>query len=62
MPLQHQGKAYATSTCRDFHAVMQSGSVHGAARLLHLTQPAASRLLQQAERQGNPPVFHCCEK
>lgn len=57
MPLQHQGKAYATSTCRDFHAVMQSGSVHGAARLLHLTQPAASCLLQQAERQVGFALF-----
>ena len=40
-----------------FHAVMQSGSVHGAARLLHLTQPAASRLLQQAERQVGFALF-----
>jgi DNA-binding transcriptional LysR family regulator len=40
-----------------FHAVMQAGTVHGAAKLLHITQPAASRLLQQAENNVGVPLF-----
>lgn len=40
-----------------FYAVMQAGTVNGAAGILHLTQPAASRLLQQAERNVGFPLF-----
>ena len=40
-----------------FHAVMQSGTVKGAAGLLHITQPAATRLLQQAEAHLGVPLF-----
>jgi len=40
-----------------FHAVMQSGTVKGAAQMLHITQPAATRLLQQAEAHVGVPLF-----
>lgn len=40
-----------------FHAVMQSGTVKGAAQVLHITQPAASRLLQQAEQHLGVALF-----
>jgi DNA-binding transcriptional LysR family regulator len=40
-----------------FYAVMQSGTVKGAADMLHITQPSATRLLQQAERQVGVPLF-----
>lgn len=40
-----------------FHAVMQAGTVKGAADTLHITQPAASRLLQQAEQSIGVPLF-----
>lgn len=40
-----------------FHAVMQAGSVKGAADILHITQPAASRLLQQAEQSVGVMLF-----
>jgi DNA-binding transcriptional LysR family regulator len=40
-----------------FHAVMQSGTVKGAAEMLHITQPAATRLLQQAEAHVGVPLF-----
>ena len=40
-----------------FHAVMRAGTVQGAAKLLHITQPAATRLLQQAERNLGTPLF-----
>lgn len=40
-----------------FYAVMQSGTVKGAAQLLHITQPAATRLLQQAEAHVGVPLF-----
>jgi DNA-binding transcriptional LysR family regulator len=33
-----------------FHAVMLTGTISGAARLLHVTQPAATQSLQSAER------------
>lgn len=36
---------------------MRCGSVKGAAQVLHITQPAASRLLQQAERQAGLQLF-----
>jgi DNA-binding transcriptional LysR family regulator len=40
-----------------FHAVMQAGTVKGAADTLHITQPAASRLLQQAEQSIGVMLF-----
>ncbi|MDH2290748.1 LysR substrate-binding domain-containing protein [Cobetia sp. 10Alg 146] len=40
-----------------FHAVLQAGSVTGAARLLHVSQPAASKALQQVERQWGIALF-----
>ena len=40
-----------------FHAVMQAGSVQGAAKLLHITQPAATRLVQQAENSLGVSLF-----
>lgn len=40
-----------------FNAVMQCGSVKGAAEVLHITQPAASRLLQQAEAHIGLALF-----
>ncbi|MES2207506.1 MAG: LysR family transcriptional regulator [Pseudomonadota bacterium] len=40
-----------------FHAVMVTGSVSAAARLLNMTQPAATRLLQHAEQQLGFPLF-----
>ncbi|MCB1979601.1 MAG: LysR substrate-binding domain-containing protein [Burkholderiaceae bacterium] len=40
-----------------FNAVMVTGSVSGAARLLSVTQPAVSRTLQHAELQLGFPLF-----
>jgi DNA-binding transcriptional LysR family regulator len=40
-----------------FHAVMLTGTLSGAARLLHLTQPAATQALQAAERQLGYALF-----
>ncbi len=41
-----------------FNAIMVSGSVSGAARLLNVTQPAVSRSLQHAELQLGFALFH----
>lgn len=40
-----------------FHAVMLTGTLSGAARLLHVTQPAATQSLQSAERQLGYALF-----
>ncbi len=40
-----------------FHAVMQAGTVSGAAQLLRISQPAATKLLQQAEAQLGVALF-----
>lgn len=40
-----------------FHAVMLTGSLSGAARLLHVTQPAATQALQSAELQLGYALF-----
>ncbi|AVO41672.1 LysR family transcriptional regulator [Simplicispira suum] len=40
-----------------FNAVMVTGSVSGAARLINVTQPAVSRTLQHAELQLGFPLF-----
>jgi DNA-binding transcriptional LysR family regulator len=39
------------------YGVLQTGTVKGAADLLHITQPAATRLLQQAERHVGFALF-----
>lgn len=41
-----------------FNAVMLTGSVSGAARLVNVTQPAVSRILQHAEIQLGFALFH----
>jgi DNA-binding transcriptional LysR family regulator len=40
-----------------FHAVMLTGTLSAAAKLLHVTQPAATQALQSAERQLGYPLF-----
>lgn len=40
-----------------FNAIMLTGSVSGAARLVHVTQPAVSRSLAHAEQQLGFPLF-----
>ncbi|WP_038205961.1 LysR family transcriptional regulator [Xenophilus azovorans] len=40
-----------------FHAIMLTGSVSAAARLLHVTQPAATQTLQHAELQLGYALF-----
>lgn len=40
-----------------FHAVLTTGSLTGAARLLNISQPAASKALQQAENHLGFPLF-----
>ncbi len=41
-----------------FNAIMLTGSVSAAARLINVTQPAVSRTLQHAELQLGFPLFH----
>ncbi len=40
-----------------FQAIRQAGSVSGAAQLLHVSQPAVSKVLQHAEQQLGFPLF-----
>lgn len=40
-----------------FHAVMQAGTVSGAAQVLHISQPAVTKLLQHAEAQLGVSLF-----
>ncbi|MFS6823045.1 LysR family transcriptional regulator, partial [Staphylococcus aureus] len=40
-----------------FHAVLSTGSLTGAANLLNISQPAASKALQQAESHLGFPLF-----
>jgi len=40
-----------------FHAIMQAGTLTDAAYLLNISQPAATKLLQQAERRLGFPLF-----
>ena len=40
-----------------FNAIMLTGSVSAAARLINITQPAVSRTLQHAELQLGFPLF-----
>jgi DNA-binding transcriptional LysR family regulator len=40
-----------------FHAVMQAGTVSGAAQVLHISQPAVTKVLQHAEAQLGISLF-----
>jgi DNA-binding transcriptional LysR family regulator len=40
-----------------FQAIRQTGTVSGAAQLLHVSQPAVSKVLQHAEQQLGFPLF-----
>jgi DNA-binding transcriptional LysR family regulator len=40
-----------------FHAVMQAGTVSGAAQVLHISQPAVTKVLQHAEAQLGITLF-----
>jgi DNA-binding transcriptional LysR family regulator len=40
-----------------FHAIMQAGSISGAAQLLHISQPAVTKVLQHAELQLGMQLF-----
>ncbi|ODU10490.1 MAG: transcriptional regulator [Rubrivivax sp. SCN 71-131] len=40
-----------------FHAVMQAGTISGAARMLHISQPAVTKVLQHCELQLGLPLF-----
>jgi len=40
-----------------FHAVMQAGTVSGAAHLLHVSQPAVSKVLRHCKQQLGMPLF-----
>lgn len=40
-----------------FHAVMQAGTVSGAAHILHISQPAVTKVLQHCEAQLGIPLF-----
>jgi DNA-binding transcriptional LysR family regulator len=40
-----------------FHAVMQAGTISGAAQLLHISQPAATKALQHCELRLGMPLF-----
>ncbi len=40
-----------------FHAIMQAGTISGAAKMLHISQPAVTKVLQHAELQLGMPLF-----
>src|SRR3954464_6432118 len=40
-----------------FHAIMQVGTISGAAKMLHISQPAVTKVLQHAELQLGMPLF-----
>ena len=40
-----------------FHAVMQAGTISGAAQILHISQPAATKALQHCELRLGLPLF-----
>src|ERR1044072_4411593 len=42
-----------------FHAIMQAGTISGAAQVLHISQPAVTKVLQHAEQQLGMPL---CER
>ena len=41
-----------------FHAVMQAGTISGAAQLLHVSQPAVTKVVQHCEQQLDIPLFN----
>src|SRR6476620_4655722 len=40
-----------------FHAIMQVGTISGAAQVLHISQPAVTKVLQHAELQLGMQLF-----
>ena len=40
-----------------FHAIMQVGTISGAAQVLHISQPAVTKVLQHCELQLGMPLF-----
>ena len=40
-----------------FHAIMQVGTISGAAKVLHVTQPAVTKVLRHCEMQLGMPLF-----
>jgi len=40
-----------------FHAIMQAGTITGAAQILHISQPAVTKVLQHCELQLGIPLF-----
>lgn len=61
MPCAELGYTRATMRLRHievFQAVMETGSMSAAARLIHLTQSAVSRSVANAELQLGYPLFH----
>ncbi len=40
-----------------FHAVMKAGTINGAAQVLHVSQPAVTKVLQHCEQQIGMPLF-----
>src|ERR1044071_655742 len=63
----YSSKSYPRRTLRSnmrlrhievFQAVMETGSMSAAARLIHLTQSAVSRSVANAELQLGYPLFH----
>ena len=40
-----------------FHAIMQAGTISGAAQLLHISQPAVTKVLQHCELQLGMALF-----
>ncbi len=41
-----------------FHAIMQAGTITGAAQLLHISQPAVTKVLQHCELKLGIPLFN----
>lgn len=58
VPVRLQQWAMRLRHIEVFNAVMLTGSVSAAARLINVTQPAVSRTLQHAELQLGIPLFH----
>lgn len=57
-PVAGAGQRIRLRAMRIFHAIVRLGSVTGAARAHGLSQPAASRLLAQLERDVGFELFH----
>jgi DNA-binding transcriptional LysR family regulator len=52
-----QGAALSLRQIEVFHAVMLTGSLSEAGRMLFVTQPAVSRILASAENRLRYPLF-----